>query len=41
MLIAGKYTIGKLIDKGAFGEIYEGTCKQTGTRIAIKLVRFR
>ena len=35
--IGGKYSIGKKIGRGSFGEIYLGTHITSGAKVAIKL----
>lgn len=36
--VAGRYTLVRRLDGGAFGEIYLATCDVSGSRVAVKLV---
>lgn len=40
-VIGSCFTLGKKIGNGAFGTIFEGTCKQSKRKVAIKLERAR
>jgi len=36
-VIGARFTLGKKIGNGAFGAVYEGTCKRTRRKVAIKM----
>jgi len=40
MIIGGKFILGSQIGSGAFGKIFEGQNKETGEKVAIKIVFF-
>ena len=41
MLKQGRYIVNRLIGRGAFGKVFEGFDRETGQKVAIKVILHR